>query len=132
MQEFAVKTSKRSEILDLTEKVNQILKESNIETGLCSVFVKHTTCALAIAELDPGTDLDFLDAIEKIFPDLDYQHAQDPSHVGEHIMSSIIGHSVTLPFRDSKLDLGTWQSLVLVELSGPRDRKIVVNLIDSG
>ncbi|MCH7730714.1 YjbQ family protein [Patescibacteria group bacterium] len=132
MQEFAVKTSKRSEILDLTEKVNQILKDKKIKTGLCSVFVKHTTCALAIAELEQYMELDFFDAINEIFPDLDYRHAHDPSHVGEHIMSSIIGHSVTLPFRDSKLDLGTWQSLVLVELSGPRDRKIVVNLIDSG
>lgn len=132
MQELSIKTSEHNEILNLTEKVNQTLKESNIKTGLCNVFVKHTTCALVIAELEQNMELDFFDAINDIFPDLDYRHAHDPSHVGEHIMSSIIGHSVTVPFRDSKLDLGTWQSLVLVELSGPKDRKIVVNLIDSG
>ena len=73
-----------------------------------------------------------LDAFERMIPKLKYRHPHDPSHVGDHIMSSLIGSSVSIPFENVELILGTWQRVVLVELSGPRDREIVVNLIDSG
>jgi len=64
-----------------------------------------------------------------MMPKLNYRHPHDPSHVGDHIMSSIIGPSVTVPFENSKLKLGTWQRVVLVEFSGPREREIVVSFI---
>lgn len=126
MNELLIRTSKQKEIIDLTEKINKIISEQQESKELCNVFVKHTTCGIALTEFEPGIELDFLDAIEVMFPKLEYRHAHNPGHVGEHIMSSIIGQSVTVPVRSSKLDLGTWQSVVLIELSGPRDRKLSV------
>lgn len=128
---FSVKTSKNKELLDLTQNIDEILKESGTKNGLCNVFVKHTTCALMIIEMEQWMEQDFFKAIEKMFPHLDYRHAHNPNHVGEHIMSSIIGQGLSLPIKNGKLDLGTWQSVVLVEFSGPREREIVVNLNSS-
>ena len=86
----------------------------------------HTTAALTTADLDPGTDLDMLDAFEKMIPKLQYRHPHDPSHVPDHILSALIGNSLTLPVENQKLILGQWQKVVLIEFSGPRDRQIVV------
>ena len=91
----------------------------------------HTTCALTTADLDPGTDKDYLSAIEKIFPNCNWNHPHDPSHVGDHIMSSLIGPSIVLDVTNGKLALGTWQAVVLIELSGPRPRNISMTFIKS-
>ncbi len=90
------------------------------------LFVKHTTACLTTADLDPGTDLDMLDAFEAIIPKLKYRHPHDPSHAPDHILSSIIGTSLALPIADGVLDLGTWQRVVMVELNGPREREVVL------
>ena len=127
--EIIVKTSKQKEIIDLTDKINSFLIKESSKDGLCHMFVAHTTCAITTADLDPGTDLDFLEAIKKMFPEGKYRHPHDPDHVGEHIMSSIIGSSVIVPVKDGKLVLGTWQQVVLVELSGPRERKLIIKFI---
>lgn len=127
MRDITISTTKGKQIVDITEKVNQIVAEANVKQGLCSIFVAHTTCAITTADLDPGTDLDYLDAIEKIFPKGNYRHPHDPSHVGDHIMSSIIGSSVAVPVIKGQLKLGSWQQVVLVELSGPRERKVYVS-----
>jgi len=122
MKEFTIKTTKKKQIVDITDKVQGMMQE-----GIVHLFVLHTTCALTTADLDPGTDLDMLDAFEAIIPKLNYRHPHDPSHVQDHIMSSIIGPSVSVPIKDGKLVLGTWQRIVLVELNGPRERTIVFN-----
>ena len=132
MPNLKIKTSMAKEIVDITDRINDLLKRSSTKEGICHLHVMHTTCALTTADLDPGTDLDMLDAFERMIPKLKYRHPHDPSHVGDHIMSSLIGSSVSIPFENVELILGTWQRVVLVELSGPRDREIVVNLIDSG
>jgi secondary thiamine-phosphate synthase enzyme len=125
-----IKTQKNKEIVDITEKINEILKKQKIDSGLIFIFALHTTCAITTADLDPGTDLDYLDAINAMIPKLKYRHPHDPSHVGDHIMSSIIGTSLILPFEDKNLILGTWQRVILVELDGPRERKIFVKIIN--
>ncbi len=124
-----IQTKEKKQILDITEEIEKNLKELKVTKGLCSLFVTHTTCCLTTADLDPGTDLDTLEAIEKIFPQGNYRHPHNPTHVGEHIMSSIIGSSLTIPVEDGKLVLGTWQKVVLIELSGPRKRKIILEFI---
>jgi len=129
MQEITFKTSKSKEVLDITERINNWLQDQKADNGLCNIFITHTTCCLTFADLDPGTDMDLLDALEKMFPKGIYRHPHDPSHIGEHIMSSIIGPSITLPVEKGKLVLGTWQRVVLVELSGPRTRNSVFNFI---
>jgi len=131
MQNMTIETHKKKEVIDITEQVNEELKNANLDQGLCHLFILHTTAALTTADLDPGTDLDMLDAFEAIVPKLKYRHPHDPTHVGDHIMSSLIGSSLVLPFEDKKLTLGTWQRVVLIELDGPRKREIVVSLLES-
>jgi len=124
-----IKTNKHKEVIDITEKINKFLEDQEKESGLVFLFALHTTCALTTADLDPGTDLDMLDAFDVMIPKLKYRHPHDPSHVGDHIMSSIIGTSLTLPFENKNLVLGTWQKVVLIEFDGPRERKIFIKII---
>ncbi len=126
MTRLSVKTHKKREVLDITDLIEQQLGESG--SGVCHVLVLHTTAALTTADLDPGTDLDMLDAFEAMIPKLRYRHPHNPAHVSDHILSALIGTSVSLPFEKKKLLLGTWQRVVLVELDGPRERELAVSI----
>lgn len=121
MTTLIIKTDKKKQILDITSQIERVAPNA---TGICHVFVVHTTVALTTADLDPGTDLDMLDAFEVMMPKLNYRHPHDPAHVTDHILASLIGPSVTLPIENGKLQLGTWQRIVLVELDGPRERTL--------
>ena len=127
MKEIVVRTKRAKEVVDITERVNEAIKESG--NGMCHVFLKHTTAALTTADLDPGTDLDMLDAFEKLVPKLAYRHPHDPTHVPDHILSSLIGASLSVPVENGSCVLGTWQRIVLIEFDGPRERKIVLTFI---
>ena len=129
MNTFQVKTSKKDQIVDITDKVNEVIKKSNKKSGVCVLSVLHTTCGLTTADLDPGTDLDLLQAFRKMLPKISYRHPHDPSHTEDHILSSIIGTSLSIIFENGKLLLGTWQRIILVELNGPRDREISCRII---
>lgn len=124
-----IKTQKKKQVMDLTEEINVQLDNMGAGEGLVNIFITHTTAALTTADLDPGTDLDMLDAFEAMVPKLKYRHPHNPAHVGDHILSSIIGSSVTLPVESGQLKLGTWQRVVLVEMDGPRQRQVVVSLV---
>lgn len=124
-----VATTRKKQVVDITEEVESYLRKNNAGTGLCHVFAKHTTCAITTADLDPGTDLDMLDAFEKIIPKLNYRHPHNPSHVPDHIMSCIIGPDVLLPVHAASLQLGTWQRVILIELDGPRKRDVTFTFI---
>ena len=125
--ELTVETSQKDQIVDITDELNKFLKKNALENGLLSVFVKHTTCALTTADLDPGTDADFLKFLRKISPSIPYNHPHNPSHTPDHLLSSIIGPSVMIPFKNGEIELGTWQRVILVELNGPKNRKIEVS-----
>ena len=124
-----VATKKRKQVVDLTDNVEEFLRQHGGGTGLCHVFTKHTTSCITTADLDPGTDLDMLDAFEEIVPKLKYRHPHNPAHVPDHIMSSIIGPGVLVPVHSGRLQLGTWQRIVLIELDGPRQRDIAMTFI---
>jgi secondary thiamine-phosphate synthase enzyme len=129
MEELVVRTRQKREIVDVTDRVEAIVSEAGKKDGLATVFVTHTTAAVTTADLDPGgTDQDYLDAFERMVPKLSYRHPHDPSHMPDHILASLIGPSLAVPFRDGELVLGTWQRIVLVELDGPRDRRLIVSV----
>ena len=130
MHRLTIKTRKKREILDITDAVEDLLKKDHArKAGTCSLFILHTTAALTTADLDPGTDLDMLDAFEAMVPKLQYRHPHNPQHVPDHILSSLIGTSVALPVKNGELMLGTWQRIVVVELDGPRQREAVLTLV---
>lgn len=130
MQRLTLKTRKKREIADITGQVSDALaKASGGRDGICHLALLHTTAALATADLDPGTDLDMLDAFDAMMPKLHYRHPHNPEHVPDHILSTMIGTSVALPVGEGRLLLGTWQRVVLVELDGPRSREIVLTFV---
>ena len=130
MQSLTVATTRKDQIVDLTERVRQTLADARIkESGACLVFAAHTTCAVTTADLDPGTDLDFLQALRHILPPLTYRHPHDPAHAPDHILAAIIGPSVIVPYAKGRLQLGTWQRIVLVELDGPRECTVTVTVL---
>lgn len=127
METLTIRTKKKDEIIDITETIEAYLQKANTESGVCIIFAAHTTCALTTADLDPGTDRDLLDALRSILPHMSYRHPHDPSHAPDHILSSVLGASLAIPYQNRQLLLGTWQRVVLVELDGPRQRTVHVS-----
>ncbi|HZU66365.1 MAG TPA: secondary thiamine-phosphate synthase enzyme YjbQ [Ktedonobacteraceae bacterium] len=124
MKTVTIKTNKKDQVVDITETAETCLREAQAESGVCVVFAAHTTCALTTADLDPGTDLDLLAALRHLLPQMSYRHPHDPTHAPDHLISSIIGPSLAIPFQNRRLLLGTWQRVILIELDGPRQRTV--------
>lgn len=124
MKTITVSTRKKDQVVDITEAVEEFLQKEEKASGVCVVFAAHTTCAVTTADLDPGTDLDLLQALRKLLPPMSYRHPHDPGHAPDHLLSSIIGPSVAIPYENRRLALGTWQRIILVELDGPRQRTV--------
>ncbi len=126
---MTVKTFEKRQVTDITDQVQNAVNGAGIENGLCAVTVLHTTAAVTTADLDPGTDLDFLDFLEGITPMVRWRHPHAPDHAPDHLLASLIGPTVLLPVADGRLKLGTWQRIVLVEFDGPRDRSVNITVI---
>ena len=126
-----VSTTQLKEVVDLSVKIEEVIRKSKMQQGLCSLFITHTTAALTTGEIGEGTEQDFLEVVEQIIPHVQFRHAHDPSHAWSHMASSILGPSLTIPVSAGKLVLGTWQSVMLVELDGPRERDVHVTLLSS-
>ena len=124
-----ISTTAAKEVVDLTERLEAVIRKAKLQEGLCTLFVTHTTAALTTGEIGEGTEQDFLQVVEKMIPRIQFQHAHNPSHAWSHMASSILGPSLTVPVTGGKLVLGTWQSVMLVELDGPRERMVHVTLI---
>jgi secondary thiamine-phosphate synthase enzyme len=122
MNTVSITTKRKDQVVDITDLVANALTGTEHESGICVVFAAHTTCAITTADLDPGTDLDLLQALRKLLPPMSYRHPHDPQHAPDHILASLIGPSVTLPFSQRRLPLGVWQRIVFVEFDGPRER----------
>ena len=129
--QLQVNTTELKEIVDLTDQVQGVIRQAKLKEGLCMVFVTHTTAAITTGEIGEGTEQDFLQIVERMIPRIQFRHAHDPSHAWSHMASSILGPSLTIPVSDGKLVLGTWQSVMLVELDGPRERNVYVTLVSS-
>ncbi|MFX1296510.1 MAG: secondary thiamine-phosphate synthase enzyme YjbQ [Promethearchaeota archaeon] len=128
ISQITVKTTKREEIIDITNKVYQIIKESNILNGICRVFIPHTTASITINEnADRNVKIDFLSILKKIIPQARaYLHIEGNSD--SHVKASITGFSQTIIVQNGNMLLGTWQSLWLCEFDGPRTRKVIITL----
>ncbi len=129
MIELSLRTNNKREVVDITGFIDDHCEGSGIRTGWCFLSTLHTTCAVSVADLDPGTDLDMLDAFEKMIPKLQYRHPHDPGHAPDHILSALIGNSIMLPVERGELVLGTWQRAVLFEFNGPKQRLLKLSFI---
>ena len=128
---FEVRSSSAREVLDLTDRIQAVVRESGISDGLCNVFTPHATAAVTINENDdPNIGVDLQVALRKMIPDHDdWLHDRIDGNAAAHIKAAIIGPSETLPVQDGRLLLGTWQNVFLCELDGPRAaRRVVVTV----
>jgi secondary thiamine-phosphate synthase enzyme len=132
IQTFQVRTSRQIEFIDITRSIQEAVKKTGIEDGICIIFIPHTTAGIAINEnADPSVVQDIIMKLNKIVPSKDqYQHLEGNSPA--HIKSSILGSSRTVFVESGKLALGTWQGIFFCEFDGPRDRKVYVKVISDG
>ncbi|HET9531846.1 MAG TPA: secondary thiamine-phosphate synthase enzyme YjbQ [Blastocatellia bacterium] len=127
----AIQTSSDKQVVDITARIENYLGQTGVVEGLCNIFVTHTTAAITTGEAIEGTDEDLMETLERIIPQIRFRHAHDPSHAPDHMISSIVGASLSVPVRDGKLALGTWQRVLLVECNGPRTRNVVVTVVSA-
>ena len=127
---FKVKTSYRSQLVDITPQVKDIISKSGVKDGICVVFSSHTTGGITINEnADPDVKHDILTKLDKIVPLKDnYLHCEGNS--AAHIKASLMGFSQTIIISDSKPVLGIWQDIYFAEFDGPRNRTVFVKIIE--
>lgn len=128
MHELAVRTSSRSQMVDITSRVAGAVEASGVRDGVVTVYVPHTTAGITINEnADPDVVTDMLGALDRLVPRTGpYRHAEGNSDA--HVKSSLLGHSVTVLVRGGSLVLGTWQGVYLCEFDGPRSRRVLVDV----
>ena len=125
---FEVSTSSRSQMLDITGKVRDILRQSGISDGICVVYVPHTTAGVTINEnADPAVAADILEHLAKLVPQGRYRHRE--GNADAHIKASMMGFSQVLLVEGGDLSLGTWQGVFFCEFDGPRRRRVQVKVI---
>jgi secondary thiamine-phosphate synthase enzyme len=126
---FALPTSSRRQVLDITEEVAGMLAKTDVSSGLCTVTVPHCTCALYINEHEEGLLHDVLTLVGGLVGGEDWHHDRIDHNAGAHLGATLLGNSVQIPVEGGNLVLGTWQRIQLVELDGPRHRRVNVTLI---
>ncbi len=125
-----IKTNRRVEIIDITERVREIVEKNDIEDGIAVIYTRHTTTAIIINENERGLIDDITTILEKLIPtQAGYLHDRIDDNADSHLRSILLGNSVVIPITNGKLDLGTWQRILFVELDGPRSRKVVVKVV---
>ena len=130
LTEFRIRTTTKREMIDLTARVAEIVARADVAEGLCSVYTPHATAAIVINENDdPNVCVDVLDALDRLIPAGVWRHDRVDGNGASHIQAAILGPGETIPVRAGKLCLGTWQAVMLVELDGPRDRRVVVTVV---
>jgi len=124
-----IKSRGRTEFIDITAEVQEVIRSSGMKGGICNLFVQHTTAGITVNEgADPAVQRDMISFLNQRVPkDGYYTHAEGNSDA--HIKSTLVGSSLTIPVDGGKLLLGTWQAVYLCEFDGPRQRKVAVKLL---
>lgn len=129
VKQLRVKSNSRTELVDITQGVMRLVAESGIRSGVCHVFVPHTTSGVTINEnTDPNVGRDILKELNKIIPfEDDYGHTEGNS--AAHIKSTLVGTSRSVMVEEGRLVLGTWQAIFFCEFDGPRERRVMVKVV---
>ena len=122
---FSVRTTAREQILLITREVEKALGELTSGDGICTIVTPHTTCAISVNEnADPDVPADLTKALRAMIPAVNFRHGEGNSDA--HLLSMMIGTSLSWPYRNGKLVFGTWQGIYFIELDGPRTRQVTV------
>jgi len=123
---LTIKSKLREELIDITSRVAKLLPDGS---GICVLFIQHTTCGLTINEnADPDVQSDMLGFLRRLIPQYEPNFKHFEHNSDAHIKSSLVGSSVTVPFEEGKLCLGRWQGIYLCEFDGPRERTVLVSV----
>ena len=127
---LTVKTQAKTELIDISSKIGQLVHESDVETGTCLLYVPHTTAAITINEsADPSVKSDILMILNKIVPwEAKYRHMEGNSPA--HIKATLVGPSEFIAIEHRSLVLGTWQGIFFCDFDGPRTRKLHVRILE--
>lgn len=125
---FQVRTTSHTQMIDITERIREIIADGGVANGVCTVYIPHTTAAITINEnADPDVQTDFMKEINKIVPwEDDYRHMEGNS--AAHLKASMMGFSQTVIIHNHDLLLGTWQGIYFLEYDGARTRTVYVQL----
>jgi secondary thiamine-phosphate synthase enzyme len=129
LETIQIQTTKHTQLVDITDRVGEVVRKTGLEKGICFVYAPHTTAGVLINEnADPSVKEDILMALSRIVPDsLPFRHTEGNSP--GHVKSSVVGCSVAVPVKDGNLQLGTWQGIFFAEFDGPRTRQVWVSVI---
>jgi secondary thiamine-phosphate synthase enzyme len=129
MSELKLHTDSHITLLDITAQVSGAVSESGVPSGLCNLFVPHTTAAIIVSEnWDPDVTSDMIMQLEKIVPRAGgFRHDEGNSQA--HILSAMLSTSINIPVCGGKLALGRWQGIMFAEFDGPRDRSLMVTVV---
>ena len=124
-----VKSKSKTEFIDITDEVREIIRESGTQSGVCYIYVPHTTAGITINEgADPSVKRDIIVMLNRLVPfEGDYQHMEGNS--AAHIKSTLVGASQFVLIEDGKPLLGTWQSVYFCEFDGPRHRRVLIRIV---
>jgi len=125
-----IKTTQKIELVNITRQVEEAARRSGVENGLCLVYAPHATAAIIANEDEEGLKADIVKWIREFFPhDGKWRHNLIDDNAAAHLASSMLTSSRLFPVRGGRLIRGTWQSIFLVELDGPRTRRVVVEVL---
>jgi secondary thiamine-phosphate synthase enzyme len=126
MADFSLETHERNVVVDITRQVNALIPAS-LRSGVCHVFCPHTTAGLTVNEnADPAVKRDLMAKLTALIPRNESFYRHDEGNSDAHLQASLVGMSLTLPVRDGRLALGTWQGVYFCEFDGPRSRHVQV------
>ncbi|RLF58471.1 MAG: YjbQ family protein [Thermoplasmata archaeon] len=134
MGEISISTNERFELVDITYEVQKLLEDFDLDEGAVLIFTKHTTTALMINEKETGLLKDFKKIMKELVPEgREYEHNRIDNNADSHLRAILLSSSLVVPVSNRRLELGSWQRIFLVELDGPRTRKIIVKpLLSTG
>lgn len=126
---LSVKTREKTELVDITSEINRLVRQSQVDQGLCMLYVPHTTAAVTINEsADPSVKSDMLMVLNQVIPwEAGYRHLEGNS--AAHIKTTLVGSSELIAIENRQLVLGTWQGIFFCEFDGPRSRKLQVRIL---
>jgi secondary thiamine-phosphate synthase enzyme len=124
MATVSISTNARSEVLDVTDEITKAIPDD--ADGIATIFVRHTTAAVTVNEAESRLLEDLSDALDGLVPDAGWAHDEIDDNADGHVRATLVGPSVTVPVSNGRPEMGTWQSILLVECDGPRTRTIQV------
>lgn len=129
IRQLRVQTKSRTEFVDITQGIQRLVGESGVRSGVCHIYVPHTTSGITINEnTDPNVGRDILKELNKVIP-FDDQYSHGEGNSAAHIKSTLVGVSKSVLVEEGRLALGTWQAIFYCEFDGPRDRRVFVKVM---